>query len=383
MAGENAIDLDKPETWPDDIGELESLTGGIPDPEDAPGDKGKTTDSDDDDKLTDEEKAAAQKVEEEEKAKADADAAKVADEEAAAAKAAEEAEAAAAAAKEKEEEELPIATRDGKQTIPFEVLQQERQKARDAIARNTELEAELEAARKVTPVDKTVVTEEEAEEFVVTEAMQAKADQLKEDWGEDIAEQHINSLRIAFDNEQLRKKIDSLETETSRTSAASKQREETVVQAAIDNSPDMLAWQSGDAAMYDRSLTMHDTLMGTDPTYAAMTWEERFQALPSRVRAAYGMPEPKPKEDPPKPKEDPPAKTPEEIEAEAKAAADKAVAEGKPPNSMSDLPKGDTPIEKTPIEALEGLDSVDIQKKMLELSESDPVAYERYINSLM
>lgn len=389
MAGKPAVDLNDPATWPDDIEELTSLQDGLPDEDeivasaDETGEE-KTPELDDDEKAG--EKAAAEDAE---KAKLEADKAA----EKAKAEEAEEAEAEKKAADEKaaaeadkdepkkEDEELPILARDGKNTLPYGVLAGEREKNAKLAQRVADLEAQLEQSKGKpdTGATATAKAEPPADDFVVTEAMQQKVDQLKEDWGEEIAETWLDNQRLKHDAAQARAKLDALESKANQTEQVQRSTQEQQVQEAIDSSPDMALWQSQeDGTMYDRALAVHETLMNTDAEYAAMNWKDRMQELPKRTRSMYGIaePEPEPKQEDSKP----PAKTQEEIAAEAKAAAEKA--ESKPPHSMSDLPKGDTPIEKTELDKLEGADGAEIQQKLLELS-NNPEAYERYINSLM
>lgn len=358
MAGNNAVDLNDPATWPDDIDELTSLSDGLPDVDtvEASADDTGKTESDTEEKVSKEAVAedavdAEPETDETEEVKAE---------------------------DEQGEEELPILARDGKNTLPFGVLAGEREKNARLNQRIAELEAQLErdksAANAEAEAPKSVAPP--VDDFVITESMQQKVDQLKEDWGEEIAETWLDSQRAKHESLQLKAKLDALEAKTARTEEVQRNSQEQQVQEAIDSSPDMALWQSQeDGSMYDRALAVHQTLMNTDTDYAAMNWYDRMQELPMRTRAMYGITEESPQDAPTSP-----AKTQKELAEEARAAASKA--RSKPPHSMSDLPKGDTPVEKSELDKLEGADGADIQQKLLELA-NNPEAYERYINSLM
>jgi hypothetical protein len=370
MASENAaVDLNDPATWPDDIEALTALQEELV--AESPAETGDTGEvaAKEEEKAEVEEKTPAEPEEEKKSDDVQADPVKP--------------EPVEAKEEEKAEDENPepsILARDGKNTLPFGVLAGEREKNAKLSQRNADLEAELERLRTTASTPTEVkAAEAPVAEFEVTAELQGKYDQLKEDWGEEIAENYIETKRIQHDNLKLREKLDAIEKQTTETAATQRSTQEAQVQEAIDSSPDMALWQSQEGGeMYDKALAVHQTLMTTDSEYASMSWYDRMQSLPKRTRAMYGV-----AEEPaatPEPASNEPAVSQEEIAEKAKTAA--ANAESKPPHSMSDLPKGDTPVERTELEKLEGSEPADIQRKLMELS-NNPEAYERYLNSLM
>lgn len=353
----NAVNLDDPSTWPDDIDELDAMSDeGIPEDEDTEAstenDVGDTEEAESEESETDESKEdeAAEfedEVTEDEKGEAETD-----------------------------EEELPIATKDGKRTIPYDVLKAERQKAAQAKAELAEMKAEIDNLRK--SMNETAPKEETKSAKVETpEHIQAKAEKLREDWGDEIADQFLRTYELESMVSQQAEIIKQLNERADTRDAVEKRTEEQQIQDAIDNSPEMVEWQSDvDSPWYQRAVRMDAMLQETDPTYAAMNWHDRFQVLPSKVKAAFGVVEET--RDEPKPKVEKTVLS----EQEKKAKVDEALkkAGDKAPTSMSDLPSGDA-FEADELNRLDGMSAAQVQAHIDKLAE-DPERLDAYLRSI-
>lgn len=273
---------------------------------------------------------------------------------------------------------IPVLTKDGSHVIPHSVLKSTRERARAAEERLKALEAELEAAKKpATPAEPNPSATPAAPQGDLSEAIKAKAEKMRSDWGDDIAEQYLENERLKLEITEIR---NSLKTQGETTQhlkqsyeteqAAKARTEEEQIQDAIDANPALAAWQADQQSnWFDLSVQLHQMLMQTDSKYASLGWAERFSALPAKVNALYGAPLPKAPE--PKP-------TAAAVEAQAKAKLDAATREA--PASMTDIPAG-TPAETSESTKLESMSGADIQAHFDKLAK-DPKQLQAYLRSL-
>ena len=193
---------------------------------------------------------------------------------------------------------LPVLTRDGKHLIPSYVLKQLRDENRDLRA---QLSERATAAATATPESQPEPAESaelaKPAVFALTDDQKALVERMREQWGEEIASQFERNFRLEWQVEQqssaqtrLLEELQRVREHEQHRSHRETRSEEEQVQAAIDDSPLLAAWQSEkDGVWFDRSTKVHQMLIGTDPAYARMSWTERFQALPGRVEAVYGQ----------------------------------------------------------------------------------------------
>ena len=173
-----------------------------------------------------------------------------------------------------------ILTPDGQQYLPFDVLRAERE-------RSAALEAKL-AAMSAPPV--AAPTPAPPAEPEIPAEVKAKAAKLEADWSPEIAEMYLTSWRAQQQNQQLQASLESVMAQARTAEQARAQQEEAAIQEAIDQSPVMLAWQvDTQSPYYQRAVALHAHLMTQDPEYAKDSWGQRFQRLPGKVEALYGV----------------------------------------------------------------------------------------------
>lgn len=344
------MNVDDPNSWPDDVEELAKLVDGVPDNEDVPADDTVEAKAETDTEQTEETQP------------------EVAKEEAPAESAAE------VKAEESAEEELPIATKRGDKTIPYNVLKNAREKAAQAEAKQKELEERLAALE---ASGGRVETQEvaEAQEPALAADVQAKADKLREDWGDDIADQYLRTAALEQTLAQKAKELDELKANIESRRQTEAQNEEQRIQDAIDGNEKLSSWQADeDSDMFAKAVKLNAMLMETDDAYASKSWDERFEELTGKVEALYGVaPAPQPKAAEPA--------TPKLSEEQKQAKVDEALAAtDDTPKSMSDFPGG-SKAEIAEFEKLDSMNAAELQAHMDKLAD-DPARLRAYLGGM-
>ena len=250
------------------------------------------------------------------------------------------------AAVEPESTDPVVMTPDGKSVLSFDVLRFERERV-------AALEAEL-ARLQGLPQQPAVVPAPPAEpveaapEFSAEQT--ARIEKLVKDWGVDIAEVYRDSIRASNRAEQARLRAekaeqmaDDLRRQSEERVARNRRSEDEQIQAAMDNTPLLAAWQADKGSPYfKRAVALHQQLTENDPSYAKLPWGEKFAALAPKVEAVYGasphsakFAKVAPASAPPPPALAPKVATPAPLEA---------------PLSLSDLPAGSAPIADESLE---------------------------------
>ncbi len=281
--------------------------------------------------------------------------------------------AAAPAAKEDgaQEGEAPITSRDGKHTIPYVVLQSEREKRQAAESAVADLTAKL--------------NDIQSQLSAGTKAGDRQAQESIEAAGELMSPEELEALREDFPAfgkviDSLLTKITTLSTKVEDLTASESQREASAkratvatVQELIDENPLLAHLQATDPEMFSRAVDLDNTLM-KDPRFKDMA--TRFDRVAETMNNLYG---PFP-EYAPKTKADTKSEqTPSVSAAEMKAAV-KAKVDAKPatPKSLSDLPAGDPPATDE-LQSLENASPAEIGAKLMAMSAEKRNAY---LNSL-
>lgn len=210
----------------------------------------------------------------------------------------------------------------------FDAMQAERDRA-------AALEAQLVAAR-TPPATPEPPKPEFSDEVLV------KAERMKKDWGQDVADLYLDSVRSNQRAERAERLAEDLRKQAEARQQRDQAAEDARIQSAIVATPLMAAWQADAQSPYfKRAVALHQQLMENDPVYAAQPWSERFAALPTKVEAVYGVSPhaaklaPKAPEKPPEPFVAP--KVPEKPAEQ-------------PPLSLSDLPAGMAPVADKAVE---------------------------------
>lgn len=244
-----------------------------------------------------------------------------------------------------------IATRDGKNIIPYEVLENERR------ARQT-LQAELdEALGKANEADKANRLNE-----ILARQLEENGidpDGLPEDFKltDELKEQLIDDLGAAGKVLiALAEKQEAAQAEPVPKQGADIAGDDPV-QTAIDSNPTLKQWQSAYAAGEDRdrfdTAVSIDERLRHDPAWANKSLDERFEEAVRRTQVVFGEVT--------------------ESTSHNRDTADPikdAEAEFKPPTSLSDLGAGATTTEKSQLEQLADMDVSDISDAMSGMNSS-------------
>lgn len=278
---------------------------------------------------------------------------------------AEEPEAAKAKEPEKPDEgnpeEAPVASADGKHTIPYAVLKAERDRARQAAERAEQLEQELEALRA------NAAKPESQREDVPTPV----ADKLAEEMGftaEELAQasEYLPDEAAAFlgklakTTEAALARANALQEEIQRRDAeyegARADQVRTSVQEDIDAVPDLASWQASDDERFDLAVRFDDALK-LSPDWKDKPRVDRFREA---CRLAGGK--------------ELGATTPS---ADARGrSVDDAVraASTATPTTLSDLPGGD-PVAQSGAESIEGMSVTQLSASLMDKSTEEIAAY--------
>ena len=257
-----------------------------------------------------------------------------------------------------------VLARDGKHIIPFEVLSNER-RSRIALEEQTAaLTAEVEALKKAAAEAKALATEGTAlateGTALATEGtakpaaavdqelpaeIKAKADQLREDYGDEFADSWLDNWRTKAELAAVTAWKKTVESERATAESATRKTAESAMQEAIDAVPLLTQWQvdQDHPEWYQAANEVYQMLTRTSAAYRAMPLAERMALLPERVEALYGQS---------------PHSARKTDEADATKAAANAIGAAalRRPTSMSDIPGGERPAasEAERLEAMTG-----------------------------
>lgn len=273
------------------------------------------------------------------------------------------------------EVEAPITSRDGKHTIPYDVLKNARESAQTAeqarqaaearaaelAERASSLEAQLLAAK---AGDQTATQQTEALPDTISKE---EIDTLREDFPVLAKMMDAQNATVA----ELKAQLANVSHAEAARQAVAAQAENQSVQDLIDANPKLSFLQTTDPVAWDQAVKMDDFLK-TQPGTRNLSMADRFNKVVSAYEAVNGVinaPATTQQQT------DTNTKTPAEIRAEAA----KVVGSIKPaaPNSLSDLPGG-THVASEQAN-LETMSSTQIGAR---LSAMTPEAREAYLNSL-
>lgn len=206
------------------------------------------------------------------------------------------------------EDEAPIASKDGKHTIPYDVLRTEREKRRAAEQAMQELQARVDAMQQTG----------KPQEVAEGEASTDDLDSMAEDFP-----------AVAKLLAHTRKLEQQLQTVAQRMEQEDRQRQEATmseVRQAVDANPTLLHWEHNDPDRWAAAIEA-DTKLQASPAHRGLTLEARLAKAVEIVDAFYGPDTTAPRA-PTKPQNSPPKKA---------AAAKDA------PRTLSDIPGGAVP----------------------------------------
>lgn len=213
------------------------------------------------------------------------------------------------------EDEAPIASKDGKHTIPYDVLKSERERRKAAEQAMQELQARIDAMQQTG----------KPQEVAEGEASTDDLDSMAEDFP-----------AVAKLLAHTRKLEQQLQTVAQRMEQEDRQRQEATmaeVRQAVDANPTLLHWEHNDPDRWAAAIEA-DTKLQASPAHRGLTLEARLAKAVEIVDAFYGPDTTAPRAQA-KPQNSPPKKA---------AAAKDA------PRTLSDIPGGAVPASD-PIEA--------------------------------
>lgn len=265
----------------------------------------------------------------------------------------------------KDDEQKPIATRDGKGTIPYEVLKTEREKRQAAEAAVAELN------QKVTEIQEQLAKG--------TGKGDAKAEELGKEALANLSPEELDALRTDFPVfgtviDKLMGTISSLTNQVSELKQSEQNREADTrrstaktVQELIDDEPVLLYLQTKDTALFDKAIEIDNTLKG-DPRYPDMA--TRFKKVAEIMETTFG-----PFDGVTSKKVSGADKEPSVSKEDAREAVIKKVSETKAaPKSMSDIPAGDLP-ESDEITQMENLSAAEITDRLMKMPADQRTAF--------
>lgn len=251
-------------------------------------------------------------------------------------------------------EQAPIQTRDGKHTIPYEVLASTRAAKEAAEAARADLQAKLDALQ--AQVSAAANSQAATPQATVTP--------------EEIAEMQENFPVMAKAYQAMQANLDRLQqaavTQQQSQQAATQQSEAESVQDLIDANQKLAYLQASDPAAWQRAIALDDQLRN-DPTTASLPMADRFTKVAAMYEVIHGAINAPAAA---APAANPAAPTIDAVLAKANQAA--------APRSLSDLPGGSA-VATSEVGNLEGMSGAEITSNLMAMS---PKAREAYLNSL-
>lgn len=188
----------------------------------------------------------------------------------------------AAAAQPTGAEVAGVMTRDGKNFLPFAVLESTRARARELAETNDRLQRELQALKE----GQSTVTSQ-ADAAAAVEALDLSDDELA-----DLEEQIPAVGKLAKGFKALQLQLQAVQSTAAPAPAPTAEDPATSVQALIDQHPLLARWQAKGGAIWSEAVALDQQLRDNDPAFKALSTAERFAEVQRRIAAEYGIPIP-------------------------------------------------------------------------------------------
>lgn len=243
---------------------------------------------------------------------------------------------------EQGEEEAPITSKDGKHTIPYDVLKRERESRRMAEQAMAEMQAKLDALTVQRETGAQAADQKPTADIIDQEDLEA----LKADFP-----------ALAKIIEAQMSKIGELEGQLSSVAGKEAEREQAemqtvveTVQETIDANPKLLHLQTHDPEGWDKAIELDD-LIKSKPENANLSLEERFNKVAKAYESLYGA----------IPAGAAPATNKPDSKPDVRQQMREKLATEAPnvPRSLSDIPGG-LPPAASPIEQLANMNEVEM-----------------------
>ncbi|RLM26568.1 hypothetical protein BIY29_05460 [Brenneria alni] len=237
-----------------------------------------------------------------------------------------------------------ILSRDGKHVIPYGVLEAERADKQRLAQSSQRTAAELAETKRQLDVLTRQINAAGLQPAQLPEKTQ-------------ITPEQIDGVRDSFPElagvlDALVQKVEYLQEQQPAAPAAQQSSGADPVMSALDATPDLKAWQTGDPDRFTLAVHIDETLKN-DPVWKGKPLAERFGEVAKRTRAAYGEAvESAPPQD---------AKQPTAEEIQKKAAAALATAAAQLPASPSDVGSTTSSSAASPLEQAANADPEQLQ----------------------
>jgi hypothetical protein len=248
-------------------------------------------------------------------------------------------------------EVAPIQTRDGKHTIPYEVLASTRAAKEAAEAARADLQTKLDALQAKVNASAANPAANAPPESTITP--------------EELAEMQENFPVMAKAYQAMQANLDRLQQAATVQQAATQQSEASSVQDLIDANPKLAYLQASDPAAWKRAIALDDQLRN-DPTTSHLPMADRFTKVAAMYEVIHGAIN-APVVTAPVIK---PAVSIDAVLAKANQTA--------APHSLSDLPGGSA-VATSEVGNLENMSGAEIGSNLMSMSSK---AREAYLNSL-
>ena len=296
--------------------------------------------------------AQAAKEAEDAKAKADAEAAK------------------AKAGTDEVKEEGRVLSKDGKHTLPFEVLKEARERAAGAEAALAEAQQSLLAMQARAKALKAGEADPGQGEAKTADELEAVLEKVREEapWLVKPMETLIGTVKVMGD------KIAGYEQEREESEEQATARMQHAATAALEANPTLVLWKSQAPGLFNEAVTF-DVAIRQNPAQAARfpTFESRYEQVVKLVRASHegeGIPLPEAHT----PSTAAPAKQPSAAELKARAdAALKKAEDATSVRTLTDITGGEGEVSTE--EQLGRMSSLDLADKFGKMSPHDVVNF--------
>lgn len=256
---------------------------------------------------------------------------------------------AAAPTNEPTKEEAPtgVLAKDGKNVIPYEVLQG----SRERVERLEQLVADQ--ATQIRDLQK------KPEEVPKAEIKLMSDEELS------AIKEEFPAFGAAFEaqNNAIRALLARSE-ESARAGEPTEEQIGEMVREAIDGNESLRVWEANDVNRYNKAVDF-DAQLRDDPAWQDKTFAERFEKAVSLTKAYYGD-----AVEAPKPAPAPVVQKPEDISA---AAAAKLKQDTPTPQSMSQIPGGAAPAQSE-AQAVEAMSPEALGSKLIRMNDPDKIA---------
>lgn len=236
-----------------------------------------------------------------------------------------------------QEQEAPIASKDGKHTIPYNVLATEREKRRAAEQAMRELQDRLAAAEAGKPG-------KDAGQLAQGETTDEELEQMASDFPA-VKKLLEHTRRIEAQLSAVAKRVE-------QDDAQRQQQEMAAVRAAVDANPVLLHWEGSDPDRWQAAIEADQRLQAS-PAHQGLSLDERLAKAVEIVNAFYG--------------DDPTAPSREKPQPAARTAALAAPKVVGKPRTLSDIPGGAVP-STDPLEEFASISAAELGAKMANMN---------------